>query len=406
MTVTDKKTIRKVQILDIVMMCLLYMIQACIFGFVMSYLLEKGMTSAAVGFLNAGFAVLAAFLQPTLGRISDRSKYFDWKKQLQIVAVGLEILAVLSLIFQGKIPSAILFGLFLVSVNCMNPFVFASPFYYERFGISINFGRVRALGSVSYALMSYVMGLLITRFGIIAVPYAIVFTSALFSVVVWLLPRFEEKPLNYQDFKQRNDSPDDAVRGADKTPFYKKYPVFMSMVIAVFLIMYVFNVFSGFLFQIITHAGGDNAALGLAGAVGAICEVPMIFFFSSLAKKFSVGKMILIGAVGFVLRGIVYLFAANIPLAIFGTALSAISYAIIAPAIVYYADNEINKEDAVTGQSYMTMAQVVGGIAASLLNGFIYDTFGYTAMILSATAVGVLAVFFTIAALRKREAAA
>ena len=83
MTVTDKKTIRKVQILDIVMMCLLYMIQACIFGFVMSYLLEKGMTSAAVGSLNAGFAVLAAFLQPTLGRISDRSKYFDWKKQLQ-----------------------------------------------------------------------------------------------------------------------------------------------------------------------------------------------------------------------------------------------------------------------------------------------------------------------------------
>ena len=41
MTVTDKKTIRKVQILDIIMMCLLYMIQACIFGFVMSYLLEK-----------------------------------------------------------------------------------------------------------------------------------------------------------------------------------------------------------------------------------------------------------------------------------------------------------------------------------------------------------------------------
>jgi PPP family 3-phenylpropionic acid transporter len=191
MTVTDKKTIRRVQILDIIMMCLLYMIQACIFGFVMSYLLEKGMTSAAVGSLNAGFAVLAAFLQPTLGRISDRSKYFDWKKQLQIIAVGLEILAVLSLIFQGKIPSAILFGLFLVSVNCMNPFVFASPFYYERFGISINFGRVRALGSVSYALMSYIMGLLITRFGIIAVPYTIVLTSALFSLVVWLLRTFD-----------------------------------------------------------------------------------------------------------------------------------------------------------------------------------------------------------------------
>ena len=405
MKITDKKLIRRVQILDIAMMCLLYIIQACIFGYVMSYLTDKGLTTGQIGFLSAGFGALAAFLQPVLGRISDRSRYFDWKKQLFIISISIEVIAVLILIFQAKIPSAILFGLFLVGVNCMNPFVFASPFYYERFGISINFGRVRALGSASYALMSFVMGQLISRFGLHTVPVAILISTILFTATVWFLPRFEDKPLNYQDYRE-DPNPKEALNNGDRIPFYKKYPSFIRMVAAVFLIMYVFNVTSGFLFQIVTHAGGDNASLGLAGAVGAICEVPMIFFFTTLAKKFSVSRMILIGAVGFVIRMVVYLFASNVPMAIFGTALSAISYAIIAPAVVYYADNETNKEDAVTAQSYMTMAQVASGIAANLITGFIYDSFGYTAMILSALAVSVLAVFMTLTAMKKKQARA
>ncbi len=402
MKVTDPKLIRRVRILDITMMCLLYIIQACVLGYVMSYLTDKGLTTGQIGFLSAVFGLIAAFLQPILGRISDRSRYFDWKKQLFIISFSIEIIAVLILVFQAKIPSAILFGLFLVGVNCMNPFVFASPFYYERFGIPINFGRVRALGSVSYALMSFVMGQLISRFGLHTVPIAILISTILFTITVFLLPRFEEKPLNYKNLK---DDPNrkTAVRGEDRTPFFKKYPSFIRMVAAVFLIMYVFNVCSGFLFQIITHAGGDNSALGIAGAVGAICEVPMIFFFSSLAKKFSVETLILVGAIGFAVRLVIYLFSTTVPMAIFGTALSAVSYAIIAPAVVYYADNEVKSEDAVTGQSYMTMAQVASGIAANLITGFIYDSFGYSAMILSALAIGILAIFVTLSAIRNKN---
>jgi len=91
MKITDKKLIRRVQILDIAMMCLLYIIQACIFGYVMSYLTDKGLTTGQIGFLSAGFGALAAFLQPVLGRISDRSRYFDWKKQLFIISISFDI---------------------------------------------------------------------------------------------------------------------------------------------------------------------------------------------------------------------------------------------------------------------------------------------------------------------------
>ena len=125
----DGSVVKRVQILDKILMCMLYVIQACALGFVMAYLLDKGCTSSEVGVLSAGFAILTAVLQPVLGRLADRSQYFDWKKQLLIISVGVEVTAVLALIFQTKTASAILFGLFMVGVNCMNPFVFASPFY-------------------------------------------------------------------------------------------------------------------------------------------------------------------------------------------------------------------------------------------------------------------------------------
>ncbi len=395
---------RKVQILDTMLMCMLYIIQACALGFIMAYLLDKGCTSSEVGVLSAGFAILTAVLQPILGRLSDRSVYFDWKKQLQIIAVGVEIVAVLALIFQTKTASAILFGLFMVGVNCMNPFVFASPFYYERYGIKVDFGKIRALGSISYALGSYAMGMLIRAFGNIAVPYAVVITCAIFAFIVYLLPRFEDKPKSLAD-KQKEDPDSKLIEKKDRVIFPKKYPTFIAMVIAVFMILYEQNVASSYLTQIVMHAGGDTHIVGMCGAIGAFCEVPMIFFFSKLAEKFTVERMILFGAIGFLIRMIVFLFANNIPMALLGSALSGISFAIIAPAIVYYADHSVDNEDKNTAQSYMAMALMVSGIAANLISGFVYDNLGYSAMILVAIVIGVLGIFFTLAAIRKRKTA-
>ena len=234
----DVKLIRRVQILDTLLMCMLYVIQACALGFVMAYLLDAGCSSSEIGFLSAGFAVITAILQPMLGRLSDRSLFFDWKKQLLVLSVGVAFTALLALFFHTKIASAILFGLFMVGVNCMNPFVFASPFYYERRGIKIDFGRIRALGSVSYALTSYIMGVLIHRFGNIAVPWAVFLTCTVFAVIVWLLPRFEEKPDRFLQEKRNN--PDTRLLDRkDRVIFPKKYPLFMAMVLAVFMIMYV-----------------------------------------------------------------------------------------------------------------------------------------------------------------------
>ena len=394
---------RRVQILDTLLMCMLYIVQASVLGFVMAFLLDLGCTSSEVGVMTAAFAVLTAILQPMLGRLSDRSLFFDWKKQLFIIAACTFLISSLAVFLHEKVIAMILFGLILTGVNCMCPFVFASSFYYERFQIAVDFGKIRALGSVSYALGAYAVGVLIGLFGNIAVPVSVAVTTFIFAVIVVLLPRYEEEPLNYRKEK-KEDKDTRLLDKKDRVIFPAKYPAFIAMVIAVFLILYVHNVLSGFLAQIVNHAGGDTSVLGTCGAIGAASEVPVIFFFSKLAQKFTVSRMILFGAVGFVIRAVVFLFAESVPMVMFGAGLSMISYAVIAPAIVYFADNSTEKEDKVTGQSYMTMALTIASIAANLVSGFVYDAFGYTAMILTAVFVGILGIFATLYAMQKDRA--
>ena len=53
----------------------------------------------------------------------------------------------------------------------------------------------------------------------------------------------------------------------------------------------------------------------------------------------------------------------------------------------------------------MAMALMVSGIAANLFSGIVYDNLGYSAMIMVAIVVGVLGIIFTLAAIRKGDAA-
>ena len=56
----NASVVKRVQLLDKILMCMLYVIQACALGFIMAYLLDKGCTSSEVGVLSAGFAILTA----------------------------------------------------------------------------------------------------------------------------------------------------------------------------------------------------------------------------------------------------------------------------------------------------------------------------------------------------------
>ncbi len=55
-------------------------------------------------------------------------------------------------------------------------------------GIRLNWGLARGIGSVAYAMLSYVMGILTARAGIIAVPVGIMAGYGLLIAGVWVYP--------------------------------------------------------------------------------------------------------------------------------------------------------------------------------------------------------------------------
>ncbi len=394
---------RKIQILSSAMMIVYYVIMAASLGYFMAYLVGAGCTPGFVGILIAVYSAGAAFFQPLLGRISDSSPFFDWKKQLFVLGGFGIIFSILMIFLRGKTESCILFVLVSVIVQCMGPLIFASPFYYQRYGIEVNFGKIRAFGSLSYAIAAYVLGQMISGIGLVIIPVCCSLFMFLISVICILLPRMSEPPqsLSALTKEQRRDALLASIehqKARSSLPIWKKYPNFPLLLTAVFFIMFTFNMVNAYLLQIVERAGGNSAMLGTAGAVGAVFEIPMIFFFTALLKRLSVTRLIIIGAIGFTLRAALYIFLAS-PAGVLGvTAMSCVSYAIMAPAVVYVTDRMIHPEDAITGQAMMASAQMVCSIVSNVIFGVIYDSFGLVPVLASSAVFSLIGVILAVIA--------
>ena len=380
---------KKVQILSYMLMILYYIVMCCSLGFFMAYLVQKGVTPGVIGILTSVYSAGAAILQPILGRISDSSPFFDWKKQLFVISgIGI-VTAGLMLVVRNPALTAALFVFFSIGVQCMGPLIFASPFYYGRHGIEVNFGKIRAFGSLSYAVFSYLIGISLSAAGHQIIPLSCMIFSAMLAAIVWMLPRMEEAPAALKDVKTKEERAE-ALRTAIERQkqirehlFYKKYPKFILVLVSVFFIMFTFSMINTFMLQITQRAGGGSEMLGIANAVGAAFEIPMIFFFSKLLKKFPVTLLVVVGAIGFTLRALFYYLFPTIPAVLCTTAMACISYAIMAPAIVYLTDLMVDKEDSVTGQAMMSAAQMISAIVSNFLFGLLFDRFGLSPVLIA-----------------------
>ena len=131
-----------------------YVIVLCAIGYATVFLRSAGVSEAGTGTIVATACIVAALLQPVLGRISDKVRGVDWKR----LSIALGLLLLVSFVFVYFSKNALLVASFfavIIFTNCTSPFLNESSFYYERNGRHVNFGIVRGAGSISYALISY-----------------------------------------------------------------------------------------------------------------------------------------------------------------------------------------------------------------------------------------------------------
>ena len=382
-----------------------WMLINVVFGYTVFYLSRYGYSAGEIGVLSAVFSAISAICQPVLGRVADKSRKFGWKTQIRLFSLigctGFLILSVIS----NQILVGLLFGILMLSANYIQPMLNAACFYYMKQGISIDFGIARGIGSMAYAVMSFSLGYLTVRFGTAAVLAAGVLMTLMLFVVVSKMPydscgEFEKKAderefipeesVRYRD-AECSDLKENKEASASKKGFLKKYPAFSLMVFGCVLLLAVHHFMTTYLLNIMEFVGGDSGNMGTALAIGALTEIPILFLFSKIVKRIPAASLLVISGISYIGKTLVFFMAGNVWMVYAAHLLQPVSYGLYASATIYFANECMQEEDKVTGQSFMTMAMAAGSLVGNLLGGWLIDYSGVKMMLGFAVCLAVVA---------------
>lgn len=375
-------TRNRIQVLYSLLQGFYWMLFGVTIAFANSYLSGIGVGTDIIGLITASFAGLAALAQAILGKLADKKNKLNWRS----ILFGLLILRFISnlIVFYSpnKAISAIVFGLAVFCMHTMLPFVVSANFYYIERGLDLNFGLARGFGSLFFALMTYFLGDFVAKFGVEVILFAGFIFSVGFFIILILLPYDYEK-----DFTK------DQEIDLDKSNFFKKYKNFSIVLIAFSLIMAVHNNINTFLLQVMQSVGAGNKEMGTALFIGALFEMPIMFGFSQVLKKFSTWKMLMVSALFFAIRVLIYIYSTSVVGIYIAQIFQLLSFALFISASVYYTEERMNKGDSQLGQSMNASAVTFGSVIGSLAGGFLIKNFSLTINLYVMVLAALLALF-------------
>ena len=352
------------------------------------YLLDAGFSNTQIGILIALVSLISAFLQPVIAAYADKPTSPSLKTIVIAFSSLFTALAVVLLITGKRLAPVIILcygGLIMINLLLM-PLISALGMEPINQGKKLNFGLARGCGSIAFAIISYILGLVVASVGTFAAPVEAIMFSLLLIFVVYRFPLEKVIAGNTDPAKDTKKS---GILNSLKY-FFEHYRSFCFVLVGYVFICACHMLLNNFLYQVVSAIGGDSADTGTAMSLGAMVELPTMFCFGYLLKKASAATWYKVSSVFFVIKAVASLFAPNV-LAFFGAQLLTVgAWALMAVASVYYVNSEMEKQDAVKGQACMTMAFTLGNVISALIGGPMIDLWGVKTLLISSIIMGAI----------------
>ena len=149
---------------------LYWMYFAAIMSFSGFFLLSGGFTNTQIGILAAIAGLLSAVLQPVLAGYADQPQSPSLKKLIQMLYLLQLILVIGLFLSHSLILTGLLYGSSIALLQLMTPFINSLGMESINQGHSLNFGLARGMGSVAYACICYILGIITVKAGPLSNP--------------------------------------------------------------------------------------------------------------------------------------------------------------------------------------------------------------------------------------------
>ena len=322
---------------------LFWMTYCMVVGFSVTYLLSCGYSNSEAGYILASANICALILQPFLADLADHSKKIN---AMTILLVSIAIIFVCSI------------GLFFISI---------------RSAVSkskINFGLCRAGGSLCFAILSALMGIMIERIGMKSIPTTLFIITLLIVVLCMYITRHRIND------KQTTGSALEKRQSSSLFVFFRENPKFMILSVAMLFIYYAHAFITNFTISIVRNVGGNHREMGYLIAFMALMELPGMIGFKEISRRFKVSSLLLFSMTMFSVKAIIVWLSPSLITLTFGFALQVVSFALYIPASVQYANIIIDEKDTVKAQMMFNFMQAGGAVFSSIIGGWLIDFSG------------------------------
>ena len=366
---------------------LFWAIMAIFYGYAVYFLRTFQYTAAQIGTMTAVGSLLSALAQNGVGALNDRGGKWSGKR-IFLVLLWLIAACMAGMIFvRSRLPAAVLFIFAMICSSGMMPLTVIICFEYQNRGIPVDYGKTRAAGSIGYAIVVYLLGLMTDCWGFRMVPMVGLVLCILEILVLSGMPA----------------DPKAAGRRTQSKAGWKQmvrlYPAFFLMAVGMILLFAFHNGTNTYLLPILERVGGNNTSLGTALAIAAVVEIPVEVLIEKILKRISTGSLMLISGIGFSLKGVIYIAAAGVAGVYVAQVLQMISFALFAGGSPYYVNERISSEYRSGAQAMMTSCTVIGAVAGNFTAGLAFDGSGLRSMLylcLCYAVLGTAAVFFSL----------
>ena len=324
---------------------------AAMMGYASVYLLHKGFSNSTIGIILSLCNILAVFMQPALATFADKNQKIEIRKIITtIVAIAIALSAILLVVPSNQAIIFILIVSIFSLMTTIMPLMNTLAFVFEKYGIQVNYGLARGLGSVAYAVASMVLGHAVDAFSPDLLPVCYVVFNALLFIVVhgYVLPKSEQIEVAVET----NDEDEVAVNNEGLLRFAGKYKKFIA-------------------------------------------------YFTKLSKKVNCGTLIKISIILFLVKHVITYFADGMTMIYIAQAFQMGAYALFIPASVYYVNCKIAPQDMVKGQSFVTTSMTVAGVFGNLIGGMLLDSVGVSQVLLISAVLSLIGAVIVVMSVEK-----
>ena len=357
-------------------------------GFSSNVLYGHGFTGGQVSIL-LGLCTAASFvLQLVLAEwIANRPGIRLWAI-LAGLGAGM-VLCNLLVLIPGFPAVGLAYGAVVVNLLMLPSFINALGMDAIKRGSATNYSAARSIGSLGYSILAYATGVLVRGWGIQMVSVMGAFCAGLLVISSVWFHFAGEKGL---------PAPAASAKQENQPGFLKAYPLFTVFLIGSVFLQLSHNLLSAFMFQIMEIKQGGAAEQGVAAAISALVELPIMFFFPLLMRKLRCDKWVRFSSLFVAVKCIGILLATTPQGVYWAQATQMLGYGLYTISSVNYAEMVVGRGESVRAQTYLGATATVGTLIATSTGGFLCQHLGpqvMTMVSLAAALIGGIMIAFT-----------